>query len=146
MGEPLADPIFNAEIAWGDFRIREISYGAARRNAERIYSLIKEITEKHPDVDWQTIEASQATRMIINSIPVLVESCADILENVVEEATGMTSEGIQQLGLSQYLQLTAVVLAHQKPAIEAFFQLRDRMGEMFGRNRSQGAAQKGKRG
>ena len=107
------------------FKVKEMSWGAARDNARRIHELVMKIRDANPGVNWDALSVDTMVEVIFNSFQHIIESAADLWEDIMVAATGEDRERFKDLPLGIFIQLSGEVLEAQKGAIEAFLSVRE---------------------
>lgn len=117
-----------------EVRVREISYRRARNHVFLVQRVVKKVQSRHPEVKEWT--ATTTLQFVADDLDILVEELSGGFLGLVRDATGLDGDAlaaIEDWPLSSIFKLTGAILDAQRPAVEAFFDLRGLAKSLPGR-------------
>ncbi|MDX1388213.1 MAG: hypothetical protein R3344_03435 [Acidobacteriota bacterium] len=140
------DPVLNRPVAvpidGATFYVRELTIDATTRNIEKIKLLLRGLIERHPDVDFLKLgEEGQRSagdviiELIVSDLDHILKASGDVIADIMGEAVCDEHGGSVALGdlpISTYVKLLGDVLEAQSRAIQAFFDLGQRLRGILG--------------
>lgn len=114
-----------------EIRVREIPWRVVRNHARDVWNIFLAIKKANPDYDWSQPNLEGVFDILMSEMMTAVGGLSEIAEHIMAEASGLTTDEVGDLSLSDFATLARAALRAQGPPIKDFIELGAEAKKMF---------------